>query len=327
MFSFFAMAVPAPTAPDARTLAYVARVYSTSPRVKTGYAVFVCEPDGKNPKRISAAKEGFDSLCWVGKTRLVWLGTPSNLGDVEVWTSVAPFNRASLLTRVSGLSFYRPEMFLPSSGRPMFTMKGKDGVFTVDEATGLFVKADPGKFAFRELLSDPANDGKPFQFKPPVATQWTLNLALEKQPDGSEEYRGTSVNLDMVKRQDFAEHLSRLIWQEQEGKVWMVGSLRDSTIGWRYSLWGFEWGSGALKPVCQNAGEIDFWPGRSAYAFTTAKELTELGEGQGKVWTNQLWVGDLTSGTKERLFGGNIHFSSVALRDGLPPKPDDSIGR
>ncbi|MFX8608834.1 hypothetical protein ABTM33_19245, partial [Acinetobacter baumannii] len=69
------------------------------------------------------------------------------------------------------------------------------------------------------------------------------------------------------------------------------------------------------KPFCQDAGEIDFWPGRSAFAFTSAKELTSLGEGNGRVWTNQLWVGDLTTGSKQRLFGGNIHFASVAIRE------------
>jgi len=319
MVSFLAITAALSVAPDPHTLAYVARVYSANPKIKTGYAVFVSEPDGKNPKRISAAKEAIESLCWVGKTRLVWLGTPSSLGDVEVWTSVAPFNRASLLSRVSGVSFYHPEMFLPSSGRPLFTFKAKDGVFTVDEVTGQFVKAEPGKFSFQELLSDPNLDIKPFQFKPPLESQWTLNLMLQKQSDGTEEYRGTATNLDMVKPTDFAEHLTRLIWQEQEGKVWLVGSSRDSTIGSRYSLWGFEWGSGSLKPVCQDAGEIDFWPGRSAYTYTTAKDLTSLGDGQGKVWTNQLWVGDLSTGARQRLFGGNIHFASVAIRDSEKP--------
>lgn len=325
MFALSTQTAP-PRSTDPHTLAYVARVYSTNPKVKTGYAVFVSEPDGKNPKRISAAKEGFDNLCWVGKSRLVWLGTPSSLGDVEVWTSVAPFNRASLLARVTGLKFYRPEMFLPSSGRPLFSLAGKEGVFAIDEATGSFVKATPGKYTFKELLSDPSMDKKPFQFKPPSEGQWSLSLALEKQTDGADEYRGTAINLEIKKPTAFAEHLSRLIWDEGRGRVWMLGSFRDSTIGWRYSFWGFEWQSGELKPYCQDAAEIDFWPGRSGYAFTTAKELTALGDGQGKVWTNQLWVGDLATGSKERLFGGFIHFASVALRESPTPKEEPSIG-
>lgn len=283
---FSSLLLGAAAAPN---IAFTARIYYPYPDKRISHhRIYTLDSKNGQPNPISLPGQDCGRVMWSGKNRIVYeVRNKAHRHSNSIWTVTLPGGTPSLLVKQG---FLRQDQNFS---------KGRDGDAIVQLESGAFKLVDPlsGKL-------------KPFF---PVQNSW-LN-PFEDEDGNDQRHIKASINstdtnqpgsfvsleegvgfLVSEKGKSFQEvKFGYAIHDPESNRLWTY-----SHEYWRaYSLSRVRWDTGKVQELFV-AGKIDWRPDRNQVAFVTQPDLSPYGPKK-KVWTNELWMGELESGRKSRV--------------------------
>ena len=171
------------------------------------------------------------------------------------------------------------------------------GVFTFNPTT---LKVEPAMPMPRHQ-DIVISDEKQTEVPNPSSPDHPISL---RKSEGFNYWRGT--------KEDSCEWPPERVWTSDGGtRLWIQIGSHTSTSGDINGVQLFEKGRDP-RTLFDDANCVDFWSGRSVYAFCTPRETSTLSKKE--VWTSELHVGDWKKGTDKAILKGLVWVPCVSIR-------------
>jgi hypothetical protein len=273
------------------SLSFVARFYKPGAS-KSQFELYVSDLTGKNQRLLKTPEEPV-AVQWIGHDRLAWFS------EKGLWTSKLSPWKPTLVKKTTTLHFESSRNRMTEPGMPEF-------VEDFDRSKGVFI-LNPASIKLEPAMETPHHE----EIEIPGEEETTIpDPSNPEHPIKGKRFDGFSYwsNGKEIK----SEWDMFRAWTSDGGaKLWLGIGSHSSTSGDINGVMLFEKGK-KPKTIFEDGNCVDFWSGRSLFAYCTPRDTSALGKKQ--VYTSQLHVGDWKKGNNVTILKGLVWVPSVSIR-------------